>query len=786
MKEYKRYKTVILAIILLLLLCGCAEKESPTPAPVYSTTVPPDALPKIHINEAMSSNRCTLADENGLFPDWIELVNYGEERVDLSGYVLTDGKDWVIPSLSLDAGEFAVIFCDGSDTGMHSSFSVSRDGETLALMSPDGRTVDSADIPPLEADHSFCFGEDGGYVSDMPTPGFENSEDGYLAFLESRVSSSPLVINEVMTYNAWYMPQNEEYYDWVELKNISSSAVELSDYSLSDSGSERALFTLPEYSLAPGDTYIVFCDGDMLLEGSAPFGLDALGDQLYLSRGSELCDYVQLSDIKYGCSYGRMDGSGGFFHFENPSPGRDNENGRRFISPEPVFSVPEGVYNGVESVSVELSAEGEIHYTTDGSEPDICSPEYKSPIDLTETAVIRAISVVNGKMNSDIATASYIINEDHDLPVVSLVADPESLFGSSGIYSHPTSDDEKLGAIAFFDDEDGFNIDCGIKMHGATSRINQAKKSFKVCFRSRYEGTLQYDLFENGVTQFSSLLIRSAQEDIQSTQIRDVLMHQLAIQCCPSLPSQDYRYCVLYLNGEYWGIYALREAHSEAHYANHYGYSENSVSMWKEQWAADSPCDEIYRFMMNNDMRNDENYNYVAQHIDIESLIAWCIIEAYSGNVDLNSPNVRFYYSSEDDMMRFALVDLDLSMYPTRSGFEVPFYTYYSFSNYLLYLIDNAQFRQQFIEQFSEYIHGPLSDDSVHALIDSLSDEIRSEIPRDCERWLGSLESWEHMLEKYLHRFVYNGTRQELPAYDIRSYIKMSGEEWEKYFGDIA
>lgn len=242
-------------------------------------------------------------------------------------------------------------------------------------------------------------------------------------------------------------------------------------------------------------------------------------------------------------------------------------------------------------------------------------------------------------------------------------------------------------------------------------------------------------------------------------------------------------FCFLW---KYWGIYALREAHSEAHYANHYGYSENSVSMWKEQWAADSPCDEIYRFMMNNDMRNDENYNYVAQHIDIESLIAWCIIEAYSGNVDLNSPNVRFYYSSEDDMMRFALVDLDLSMYPTRSGFEVPFYTYYSFSNYLLYLIDNAQFRQQFIEQFSEYIHGPLSDDSVHALIDSLSDEIRSEIPRDCERWLGSLESWEHMLEKYLHRFVYNGTRQELLAYDIRSYIKMSGEEWEKYFGDIA
>ena len=152
--------------------------------------------------------------------------------------------------------------------------------------------------------------------------------------------------------------------------------------------------------------------------------------------------------------------------------------------------------------------------------------------------------------------------------MASLVADPDDLFGGRGIYSNPSLREERVGSIAFFDGEDGFSLDCGVKIHGATSRFAQRKKSLKLNFRSRYDGELNYDLFENGVTTFSSVLLRAAQEDTFSTHMRDVFMHQLAIKCFPTLLAQDYKYTVLYINGEYWGVYAFREAHSADSYAN--------------------------------------------------------------------------------------------------------------------------------------------------------------------------------------------------------------------------
>lgn len=146
-----------------------------------------------------------------------------------------------------------------------------------------------------------------------------------------------------------------------------------------------------------------------------------------------------------------------------------------------------------------------------------------------------------------------------------------------------------MGSIALFDGEDGFSLVCGIKIHGATSRFAQRKKSMKLSFRSRYDGELNYDLFENGVTTFSSVLLRAAQEDTFSTHMCDVFMHQLAIKCFPTLLAQDYKYTVLYINGEYWGVYAFREAHSADSYANHYGYDADTVTQYKEAWRLTAP-----------------------------------------------------------------------------------------------------------------------------------------------------------------------------------------------------
>ena len=778
------------------------QADPGTPESPAVTARPTVYLP-LCINEVMLANKATLADENGQFPDWIELYNYGREAISLGGLVLREGNDaWTLPERELAGGGYLVIFCDSGSGELHTGFSLSKDGVDLELEDADGALIEEFQVPACEADRSVYRGEEGSpVITDFPTPGFDNSMDGYAAMMQQRSCASPLQIYETMVYNEWYKPQGGVYYDWVELKNVSDETLALQDWYLSDKGSDRAAFRLPERSLAPGDSVLVFCTGDEEQNGElmAPFGLSAERDQLYLSRADgTLADYVSLHDIPYGCSYGRMDRENGFFYFRQPTPIALNEGGCRLIAEKPALLGRDGIFNNVESVTVTLSAPGEIYYTTDGSAPNANSALYTEPLELTKTTVIRAINIERGKLDSDIQELSFIINEGHTLPVVSLVGEPSEITGPAGLYRNPQWDKETLGSVKFFENGQSFCIDCGIKLHGATSKLAQDKKSFKLNFRSRFDGELHYDLFGNGVTDFSSILLRAAQESTYSTLMRDNLVHQLAIQCFPELPAQDYKYAVLYLNGQYWGVYNIREAHSEEHYAYHYGYDPDSVSHWKENWPADSAMAEVCRFALNRNLEDEENYAYVAQHINVDSVIGWTILQAWCSNYDCNPPNMRYYYSTEDDMMRFALVDLDLGMF-NYDGFDVPLkgsaiqgtrYSY-AFNKLASKLMNNREYQLRMAEQLSAALRGPMSTENVLALIDEFADEIRPEIQRDRERWGkggagDTAEFWEHgfQMVDYLREYVQKrGTRTIVSSF--LNNARLTQEEIDYYFNGL-
>ncbi|MFW6153860.1 MAG: lamin tail domain-containing protein [Planctomycetota bacterium] len=152
------------------------------------------------ISEFMAINDSTVADEDGDYSDWIELHNRGDAAVDLDGWYLTDdaadpGK-WRIPPITLDAGDFEVIFAsdkdrDDPDEELHTSFKLSGPGEYLALVMPDGTSIVHAYPPAVQyADISYGLDLDGNPVYfDEPTPGAAN--DGWTYQLADVAFSVP-------------------------------------------------------------------------------------------------------------------------------------------------------------------------------------------------------------------------------------------------------------------------------------------------------------------------------------------------------------------------------------------------------------------------------------------------------------------------------------------------------------------------------------------------------------------------------------------------------------------
>ena len=799
--------SVLFIVLLCIIFAACGKSQpapeatpvptaAPTPQPTPEPTpyISPDA-DKIKISELMVKNDATLLDSDGEFYDWFELVNTSDSPVSLAGWRVSDGEDksgWSFPDVTIDAGGYLLVFASSKEsagTELHASFSLSED-ETLYLYAPENYLADSAPNVSTMSDHSSVRRADGSFEDCIwPTPGYSNDAEGYELFCAAHTATSPLVINEVMVYNDSYNRQPDgEYYDWVELKNVSEEPIMLAEYYLSDDKDNPMLWRLPERYLDPGALLVVHCSGNSDLSTSdtvhSNFSLNSTSERLYLTSAAQqrVTDYVWLHDIFKDWTVGRMDGQSGFFYLSSPSPWSGNRgNAYRYISDQPVSLGEDGIYNDVTSVSVELEGSGRIFYTTDGSRPDESSAEYTEPITLDKTTVIRAINVQDGAAPSRAVTLSYIINENHTLPVLSLSTDSPSTF--SGIYYNKRKYYEIPANISYFEDGSSFNIDCGLKMKGWTS-LENPKKSMGVSFRGCYgDDMLDYDIFGSDVTEFSSLSIRAGQ-DYPLAIIRNELFQELCLEMGDNVPTQNSKYCILYLNGSYYGIYCLKEDFSKQYYASHKGVNKSDVTMLKSPVALSSAVyQEVFQCCRDNDMSLDENYDHICSVLDIDNVVDWFLIEGYTANSDVNG-NMRYFKLNDGGKWQIAFYDLDWTFnYAsncftniTDSNREV------QVSQLINRLLTNARFREQLLSRYSELVSTTLSNEHVLAKIDELQALLEPEVPRERDQWGSDVDGWHYRLDE-LRSFITNNDYANYSANKLCSMLGASAEQKMQYFG---
>lgn len=748
----------------------------------------------IVISEVMTRNRSTILSANGTLCDWVEIVNTGSKATDLSGSYLsddpTDLTKWQITDLILQPGQRAVIPCAGDSAGeREADFALSADC-TVILTGTAGNLLSRVDCPVLGEDRVWALQADGTYAqTQFPTPGSENTEEAALQYRGSQSPLGSLAISEVMPSNDRYYRQNDgKYYDWVELVNVSDQSIDLSQFFLSDDPAVPQKFRLPQRTLEPGERIVVLCVGTAELTGSAikaPFTLSREESWLYVSTADGYSDFIRIYDVPYQGSVGRVDGKSGTWYFTTATPGSKNGTGVASISPTPTVLTAQGIYNDIESLTVELSGEGKLRYTLDGSFPNQNDPLYTTPLTLTETTVVRFASFVDGCLPSDVVTASYIINENHTMPVLSIAVEPGEFSGAGGIYKNYTENREIRGSFSMFEDGGSFTIDCGVKMYGHTA-LQLPKKNLKVNFRGKYgSDVLSYPVFgESGPEIYDSLCLRAGQDNPQAI-IRDELFSSLCDDYSDDVLVQRSRYCIVYVNGSYFGIYAMKEAFGEVYYSQNKGVSEQSVTIIQPPVVYTNEVYKLWSFIATKDMTDPANYEYVCQRVDIDSLIDWMIIQGYSANGDVEQ-NLRFFRSTENgNRWQFALYDLDWAFY-----FHVPYANMFNdqvwqYKMLTKGIVKNPEFRLKFIQRLSELMETTLSTENVVKRIDELEAVLDPEVKRDRARWGYNYPAWKKEVQRmrdFIQEYDYTGRIVEL----LRKYLKLTNAEVEQYFGRWA
>ena len=413
------------------------------------------------------------------------------------------------------------------------------------------------------------------------------------------------------------------------------------------------------------------------------------------------------------------------------------------------------------------------------------------------------MSKESGKIKSDTQTYSYIMNEKHKLPVLSLAINKSDLNNVNSHTSLNSSVIEPVVVELIEKDNTGFKINGGLKLFGGSTR-SYRKKSYEVKFKKKYgDSHLEYNLFDTvDSNKYESIVLRTGSQDefqwSKRVLIRDIVATSLVDEYT-NVDVQAYKPVAMYINGSYWGLYFIREKVDENFVANHYNVNatESNTDLLRIDGEVKSGSSKNYRnmisFIKNNSLSNKSNYEKIKNQVDIENLCDFWIAEMWSNNYDII--NVRYFRNPNVDngKWKFVFYDLDSAFYNYRAGqYGIAYYAraggiwnYNSLPTTLLNnLMKNSEFRKTFLERLSYNLKNTWSSKNFSKKIDDVIKEIsEDEIKRNLSRWdVISYSGWKSNVSN-LKEFA--KLRNKAIVEEAKSYFNLSSAEVKKYFGDV-
>jgi hypothetical protein len=407
----------------------------------------------------------------------------------------------------------------------------------------------------------------------------------------------------------------------------------------------------------------------------------------------------------------------------------------------------------------------------------------------------------DGDLPGHILTRTYLTGEKHALPIVNITTDPKHLFDhSTGVFADgpgwtPTfphiganfwKDWERPIHFAFYDESGRLCVEAGagIKTFGQYSRAEK-QKAVAIHFRKDYGvNRVAYPFFAgNAVSEYGSLVLRASGQDWNLTHMRDAFM-TTAIKDEMTMDYMDARPVVVYINGEYWGLYNLREKINEDYFETRYGVPTDDIDIIKGNSMAVAGGNREYIDFVEGlsamDTTTAAAYEYIHARMDVDSWMDFWIAETYFVNTD--SGNIKCWKQhGEGNKWRWVIFDLDWALLPATihdypisrmidsrgHGVGRMFSTRIARA-----ILKNERIRNEFVERYEHHLDNTFRPDRMIGFLDDYAGRIRAEMPNQIERWGGpaSMEGWERNLNRIrtILQERPDAARAELEA--IRSY----------------
>jgi len=624
-----------------------------------------------------------------------------------------------------------------------------------------------------------------------------------MAFLVA--NSQEIFINEFMSSNNKFIfDEDNEDSDWIEIYNASTDTIWLANYCISDNVNKLTKWCFPDTTIRPGEFMLVFASGkDRAKSGSelhTNFKISASGENLLLSKNGLLIQHIDVIELETNTSYGSYpDGTLNYFVFLQPSPDLPN-----YINPAVdfiSFSQRGGIYDKAFSLTITTQSDNRIFYTLDGSTPSVSSLLYTEPLvlnhnlcspqnisfiqisppqyfypnnsaDILKSIVIKAAAFDSEDNRiSSVETNSYFIKElnvKHNLPIISITANYDDLFDEAngilvpGIYQDSANVDwtgnyymsgiewEREIFVEFYEPNNkiGFRQDAGLRTHGGNSR-RFPQKGLRLYARKEYgNSNFNYQVFSDRKTdKYKRLVLRPFESSWTNAGIEDYIAQKsigkLNIDRLASRP------IILYINGEYWGIYTLQERIDQHYISTYNDCNPDSIDLitnWfgnVDNGSADDFLD-LFSFINNNDLSIKSNYEAVENRMDIDNFIDYQIFQIFIINYDWPANNMKCWRANQKgSKWRWIFYDGDAGLYNTEykifehamSEAVKDWPTNAVATLFFRKLLENQVFKDKFFYRLEQVLNNDLAYSTLKPLFLSIFEEIKPEISLQSKRF---------------------------------------------------
>ncbi len=325
----------ISAILVLFLLIGLFVPKD-TEAIEYEISDLPETFEgdfhKLLITEVLSNNGGVYVNEYNEQTDYLELYNGTGADIDLTGYGLSDKVDrirFVFPKCVIASKSYLVISLSGNtEEGLNAPFKLASSGkERIILVNKKNKVIDGVDTVALQKNQVMIRNQSGQWsISNMATPGFENSIAGHDAYLASltQETETDLVVNEILLRNKGnFINEYGDLCGFIEFKNISDHILNLKDYSISDDSNAVFKTSLPDLYLSPNEVKAIYLGkGNAGQENYLGSNFSNDSSRFILSRKGRILQNIAYGNVENGYSL-QYDGKG---YYLNSTVSYDQDN----------------------------------------------------------------------------------------------------------------------------------------------------------------------------------------------------------------------------------------------------------------------------------------------------------------------------------------------------------------------------------------------------------------------------------------------------------------------------